>query len=193
MPTPQPSIQSSVDLLLSPSGRAIAEAMENELLQAIQHHLNQERQAHVAYFAAAIWCAERELRGFASYFSEESKNEHIHAEKFSEYLISRGQTIQLDSLERPKQSWISIEDIMATSFLMESDLTTSLQQLYAMAERNSDIRTTVFLDPMIEKQNQAEHEFAHLLGRVRFAENHPSALLIIDNELNQGKHQPAQL
>ena len=78
----------------------------------------------------------------------------------AEYLISRGQTIQLDSLERPKQSWISIEDIMATSFLMESDLTTSLQQLYAMAERNSDIRTTVFLDPMIEKQNQAEHDFA---------------------------------
>ena len=68
----------------SPCGRAIAEAMENELLQAIQHHLNKERQAHVAYFAAAIWCAERiELRGFASYFSEESKNEHIHAEKFS--------------------------------------------------------------------------------------------------------------
>ena len=41
---------------------------------------------------------------------------------------------------------------MATSFLLECDLTTSLQQLYAMAERASDNRTTVFLDPIIEQQ-----------------------------------------
>ena len=51
-----------------------------------------------------------------------------------------------------------------------------------MAERESDIRTTVFLDPIIELQLQSEHEFAHLLGRVRFADHQAAALLIIDNE-----------
>ena len=51
-----------------------------------------------------------------------------------------------------------------------------------MAERESDIRTTVFLDPIIELQLQSEHEFAHLLGRVRFADRQAAALLIIDNE-----------
>ena len=39
---------------------------------------------------------------------------------------------------------------------------------------------------MIEGQTQSEHEFAHLLGRVRFADNQ-LALLLIDNELDQGK------
>ena len=62
-----------------------------------------------------------------------------------------------------------------------------------MAERASDVRTTVFLDPMIDKQVQAENEFAHLLGRVRFADNQPSVILIIDNELNEGQHHPATL
>ena len=82
---------------------------------------------------------------------------------------------------------------MTTSFQMEVDVTASLQQLYALAERSSDTRTTVFLDPMIESQTQSEHEFAHLLGRTRFADNQAAALLLIDNELDQGKFQPASL
>ena len=171
----------------------MAESMDDELLKAIQQHLNMERQAHTEYFAAAIWFAERELPGFARFFREESQGEHTHAAKFGEYLIARGQTVELHQIESPRQSWATPEEVMATSFLMESDVTTSLHQLYAMAERSSDMRTTVFLDPMIEDQTQSENEFAYLLGRVKFAANQPSALLIIDNELNEGTHQPAAL
>jgi ferritin len=46
---------------------------------------------------------------------------------------------------------------------------------------------------MVDQQTQAENEFAYLLGRVRFAGDDKSALLIIDNELYQGQHQPAAL
>ena len=113
--------------------------------------------------------------------------------KFADFLIARGQTVELHDLPAPQQQWTMPIDLMATSFQMEVDVTTSLQQLYAFAERSSDTRTTVFLDPMIEKQTQSEHEFAHLLGRVRFADNQASALLLIDNELELGKFQPASM
>ena len=187
------SLATASSVKTGPVGRAMAESMDLELLKAIQQHLNMERQAHTAYFAAAIWFAERELPGFAQYFREESQSEHNHAAKFGEYLIARGQTVELHQIESPRQTWATPEEVMATSFLMESDVTTSLHQLYAMAERSSDMRTTVFLDPMIEDQTQSEHEFAYLLGRGKFAANQPSALLIIDNELNEGKHEPAAL
>ena len=109
------------------------------------------------------------------------------------FLIARGQTVELHDLPAPKQQWTMPVDLMETSFQMEVDVTSSLQQLYTFAERFSDTRTTVFLDPMIEKQTQSEHEFAHLLGRVRFADHQAAALLLIDNELDQGKHQPATI
>merc|ERR1719379_1324673 len=172
-----PSIQAG------PSGRAVAEQMNTELLSAFQHHLNMERQAHTVYFAAALWCAERELRGFTQFFRNESLSELQHSAKFADFLIARGQSVELHELPAPQQQWTMPVDLMATS----------LQQLYAFAERSSDTRTTVFLDPMIEKQTQSEHEFAHLLGRVRFADNQASALLLIDNELEQGKFQPVSL
>ena len=176
-----------------PSGRAVAEVIAPDLLNAIQDHLNMERQAHASYFAAAIWFAERELRGFSRFFRDESSSEHEHAAKFAEYIIARGQSVSLKAVEAPLQVWESPADVMASAFQMEVDVTSSLQQLYSMAERVTDTRTTVFLDPMVEMQTQSEHEFAHLLGRVKFADNQAAALLLIDNELDQGNNKPASL
>ncbi len=167
-----------------PAGRAMAEPMQVELVEALHQHLTMERNASVQYFAISLWFAERELRGFSKFFNDEAQNEQEHASKFSEYLIARGQSVVLEDLKSPIQSWQDIEEIFSASFLMEADVTTSLHQLYATAERDSDYRTTVFLDPVVEGQTSSEDEFAYLLGRVKFAQNQPSALLIIDSELN---------
>lgn len=183
----------SEQIATGPAGRPMAEPFSEDLLKALQEHLNLERKAHIAYFAAAIWCAERELKGFSKFFNAESKDEHEHAAHIGDYLISRGQTVELHQFDAPSQRWDTAADLMASSFLMETDVTTSLQQIYALAERSSDTRTTVFLDPLIDQQTKAEHQFAHLLGRVRFADQQAAAMLLIDQELHQGQSQPAKL
>jgi len=167
--------------------------MESGLVEALQQHLTMERQASAAYFAMAIWFAERELRGFTHFFKHEAQSEQEHAARFADYLIARGQSVVLQELGAPRQSWTSAEEIMAASFLMEADVSASLQQLYVMAERASDLRTTVFLDPIVDAQVESENGFAHLLGRVRFTQGQPAAMLIIDGELSDGKHSPAKL
>jgi ferritin len=176
-----------------PAGRALAQPMEAALVEALQNHLTMERQASAAYFAMAIWFAERELRGFSHFFKHEAHSEQEHAATFADYLIARGQTVQLQDLSAPRQQWSTPEQIRAASFQMEADVTASLQQIYAMAERASDLRTTVFLDPIVDAQVDAENEFAHLLGRVRFCQGQPAALLIVDGELSDDKHSPAKL
>jgi ferritin len=176
-----------------PAGRAMAQPMDAALLEGLQGHITMERQASAAYFAMALWFAERELRGFAHFFKHEAAGEQAHAATVADYLIARGQTVVLQDVTAPRQDWGSAEEILAASFQMEADVTTSLQQLYALAERASDTRTTVFLDPMIDGQVAAEHQFAHLLGRVRFCQGQPAALLIVDGELSDGQHDPAKL
>ena len=187
------SQSSSIDVRTGPSGRAVAQPMEAALVEVLQQHLTMERQASAAYFAMAIWFAERELRGFSQFFRQEAANEQEHAAKFADYLIARGQTVVLQDVVAPRQIWSSPEDILGASFQMESDVTTSLQQIYGMAERCGDVRSTTFLDPLVDGQVDSENQFAHLLGRVRFAQNQPAALLIIDGELSDGKHSPAPL
>ncbi len=176
-------IKNSLNIATGPSGRAMAEPMAQDLLEMFQQHLTMERNASAQYFAISNWFLERELRGFSSFFKKESEDEQKHATKFAEYLIARGQSPLLQQLPQPQNEWLSIEEIFSASFQMEADVTTSLHQLYSIAERSSDVRTTVFLDPTIETQTESEDDFAYLLGRVKFSENQPSALLIIDGEL----------
>ena len=103
--------------------------------------------------------------------------------------MARGQSVLLENLPSPKQDFQSVEEVVKYSFQMEADVTTSLHQLYSIAERSSDIRTTdirttVYLDQVIEDQISSEDEFAYLLGKITFANEDPSAIFIIDNELN---------
>tara|TARA_B100001250_G_C19778920_1_gene780918 strand:+ start:843 stop:1397 length:555 start_codon:yes stop_codon:yes gene_type:complete len=173
----------SISIQKGPSGRAMSQPMEEGLVEAFFQHLSMERNANAQYFAISIWFALKEFRGFSSFFNNESQSEIQHAMNFANYLIARGQNVKLNEISEPRQHWDSIEDAISFSFQMEADVTSSLHQLYSMAERSCDTRTNVFLDPVIESQTKAEDEFAHLLGRVNFANNQPSALFIIDSDL----------
>jgi len=175
------------------SGRAMAQAMEPDLLAGLQQHLTMEREAQIAYTAMALWSAERELRGFVEHFKQEAADEQQHAALFADYLLSRSQSVVLEALPAPRQQWSGVEEILSAVFAMEADVTTSLHQLYALAERHGDLRTTVFLDPLIQGQIAAEHHAAHLLGRVRLGQGDNTALLVIDGELSAGNSQPASL
>ena len=63
-----------------------------------------ERQAsHRVLHAAALWCAERELRGFSKFFRDESLSELEHSAKFADFLIARGQSVELHELPAPQQ------------------------------------------------------------------------------------------
>ena len=168
-----------------PSGRAVSQEIENDLLDNILQHLTMERNANVQYFSMSLWFQERDLNGFSSFFLKESKDELEHAYKFTDYLIARGQNVDLQALSKPQQEWESIQDLIAYAFNMEADLTISLQQLYAISERTSDIRTNVFLDPIVESQIKSEDEFAHILGKVKFSGENPSAILIVDEYLSR--------
>ena len=182
---PESSLQFSQSLKFGSSGRAIAQEIDGSLLENLFEHLTMERNANVQYFSMSLWFKERELRGFSSFFLKESKDELEHAYKFTDYLIARGQNVDLDGLSKPIQKWQSIQDLIAYAFNMEADLTISLQQLYAISERTSDIRTNVFLDPIVESQIKSEDEFAHILGKVKFSGENPSALLIVDEYLSR--------
>ena len=178
-------LKMSTEVNFGKTGRAVAQEVDKDLLDNLYHHLTMERNANVQYYAMSLWFQERDLSGFSSFFLNESKDEMQHAYNFSDYLIARGQRVDLHELTKPIQDWQSLNDVISYAFNMEADLTSSLQQLYFIAERCSDTRTSVFLDPIMENQIKSEDEFAHILAMVRFSSEQPSAILIIDKELSK--------
>ena len=101
-----------------PSGRAVAQPIDNSLLDNLFEHLTMERYANVQYFSMYLWFQERDLNGFASHFLSESQGEMQHAQKFADYLIARGQSVKLDEISSPIQTWDSREELISYSFNM---------------------------------------------------------------------------
>ena len=46
---------------------------------------------------------------------------------------------------------------------------------------------------MVQSQIEAENQAAHLLGRVRYSQNEPAAMLVIDGELSANHRAPASV
>lgn len=163
--------------------RPVAQEMEAELHQGLCNHLQMELMASYTYFSLAVWFTQRELNGFAAFATAESDGERAHAGLFVDYLVARSQPVELTALPQPRQTWTHVEDVLMSAFEMEAEVTTSLQQLYSLAERCGDYRSSIFLDPMIKSQVDAESEVAHLLAQVRHCGTDFGALMILDQSL----------
>jgi ferritin len=163
--------------------RPVAQPMESELHIGLCNHLQMELTASYTYWSLAIWFTQRELNGFAAYARAESDGERGHAGLFVDYLVARAQPVDLAPLPQPRQEWTNVEDVLISVFEMETEVTTSLQNLYSLAERCGDYRTSIFLDPMIKSQVDAENEVGHLLARVRHCGTDFGALMILDQSL----------
>ena len=111
---------SKLNISTSPAGRAIAQPMDSTLVELLYQHVTIERNASAQYFAISLWFAERDLLGFAKFFKEESFDELEHASNFANYLILRGQTVQLQELSAPKQKWDSIDEVIEWMKQMET-------------------------------------------------------------------------
>ena len=72
----QLATSSSIILNLGPSGRAVAQPIDVDLLEALYQHTSLERVSSAQYLSMSLWCLERELRGFSSFFKKESLLEH---------------------------------------------------------------------------------------------------------------------
>ena len=134
----QSATSTSLGVNIGPSGRAIAQPMDVDLIEALCQHTSLERVSSAQYLAMSLWFLERELRGFSSYFKNESLSEQEHGFNFAKYMIARGQTVELEEVTKPIQEWNTVQELISLSFQMEADVTTSVQQLYSMAERAND-------------------------------------------------------
>ena len=69
----------------------------------------------------------------------------------------------------------------------EQEVTASINNLYAMAEKAKDRPATVMLQWFVTEQMEEEAAARALLGRIRLAGNSGVGLLMIDQELSSGK------
>ena len=172
--------------------------MNSDLLNGLNEHLKLEFRASHEYLAMAIWLAEHDLPGFSKWMRQQSSDELMHAQRIIDHLVERDQKVVLPAVGAPPTGWASAEALCDHVLKNEQEVTASINNLYAMAEKTKDRPATVMLQWFVTEQMEEEAAARAVLGRIRLAGNSGVGLLMIDQELvdrpragHAGRRRPA--
>jgi ferritin len=161
--------------------------MDADLHKGLNEHLALEFRASHEYHAMSVWLSANDLPGFAKWMQQQSADELVHAQKIIDHLLERDETVELPGLDKPPSSWTSAEALCAHVLENEKEVTASIHDLYAMAERAKDRGAVVMLQWFVNEQMEEEAAARAVLGRIRLAGGTGVGMLMVDQELASGK------
>jgi ferritin len=161
--------------------------MQTELLKGLNEHLKLEFRASHEYLAMSIWLAEHDLPGFAKWMRQQSSDELLHAQRIIDHLVERDQKVVLPAIAAPPANWASALELCEHVLRNEQEVTASINDVYADAEKTKDRGAVILLQWFVSEQMEEEAAARAVLGRIRLAGNSGLGLLMVDQELASGR------
>lgn len=157
--------------------------MPDELASAVNDQITMEMASSVAYLQMSAHFEAENLTGMASWMRMQAEEEKDHAHRFMDFVLDRGNSVKLGSIQAPESSFESVEHVFKTALEQEQTVTKAIHDIYRLASDKGDLASFPFLQEFIAEQNEEEATVETILERVRLAGGESSAILLLDREL----------
>jgi ferritin len=158
--------------------------LSERLITLINDQINYEFYSEHAYLAAAAYCADQDLEGFANFFRVQAEEERFHAMKFFDFVVEMSARVRISSSPEPRNDFESILDVFKASLDYEK---TNTKNIYAIADAAMDERNHAaisFLKWFIDEQVEEEALMNSLIKKLERIGNDSAALYMLDTELS---------
>ena len=159
--------------------------IQPSVLVEIQRQMNHEYGAAHAYTALAMWCDDRNLKGFARFFHKQSDEEREHAPRFADHLLNRGASPELAALPAPRTKFESPLEVAEHARTMEQLNTKGIHQVYEAAIKAGDLQAQVALQWFINEQVEEEAWCDEMLDRVEATSGSAIGLMALDRHIER--------
>lgn len=163
-------------------------AISEKMVKSLNEQMNVEFFASYKYLAISAYFESISLKGFASWFSVQSREEQMHAMKIFRYLLDRDAAIKLLPIEEPPQKFSSPVDAFQKALQGEQHVTKCIDALVGLAIDEKDNATRIFLQWFINEQVEEEALVRDILAQVEMVKDSGEGLFLLDREL--GKRTP---
>lgn len=143
--------------------------LDPKVLTELNRQINQELSAAQSYLALSLWCADENLKGFASYFAKQSAEEHAHALRISDHLMDRNVVPELAAIPAPKQKFKSLLEVAQQAQTLEHDNTQGISAVYEAALAAKDYAAQILMHWFINEQVEEEAWCLEMVERVQAA------------------------
>ena len=157
--------------------------MNKKLLEEMNLQINKEIFSGYLYLAIAAYFEDQNLGGFAHWMRVQAEEELEHGMKFLDFLVERGEKVELLEIEKPGSDFTSPTEVFSKVLEHEQYVTSRINLLYELAENEKDYATQVFLNWFVDEQVEEEKNASEILGYLKQVGESGNALLMLDQRL----------
>lgn len=136
--------------------------ISENLQKALNAQIKAELDSAYLYLGMANWLQGKNFSGMAHWFRVQAKEEQEHAMKIHDYLIERGVTPVLLSLDAPKANWNGVADVFKEAYEHECAITKMIYDLVDMATADKDYASISMLQWFVDEQVEEEAKSCEL-------------------------------
>ena len=159
----------------------IADAIQAEF----NRHIQFEMASSHLYLSMAAWCETQGLPGFGNWMRRQAEEEHQHALRFFDFLLTRGGTVRLGGIEAPDQVWTSPLAVFEAAQQHEAEVTQRINALVDVVMEARDHAANAFLQWFVNEQVEEEASVGDVVNRLRLVGQEGRGILLVDQELQQ--------
>jgi len=164
--------------------------IKKRVLDALNSQLNAELYSAYLYLSMEAYFESIDLSGFANWMRAQAQEELTHAMKFYDYIVQRGERVDLISIDEPQKEWDSPLAVFEHVYEHEKKVTGLINDLVDISVAESDHATTNFLQWYVAEQVEEEESASGVLQRVKLTADSPGGLFMLDTELGQRVFNP---
>lgn len=156
------------------------------LLAKFDAQITLEFASELAYRQLAIEMDVQDLPGMALWLRHQADEEVVHANKFIDHVVDRGNRPSIATVPAPDiPAGASPAEVFAAALAHEQRVSASIRDLYRAVEAEGDIDARPLLNWFVEEQIEEEATVSVILARINLVGNDGPGLLRLDAELGQ--------
>ena len=158
--------------------------LTGKLMEAINDQVTLEMEAAVVYRQLAIEMEVIDLPGIAAWLRHQADEEIVHANKFIDHVLDRGNHPVIGTVPAPDVPvGASPAQVFAAALHHEEVVSESIRNLVRAADAEGDIDSRPLLNWFVEEQIEEESTVKEILARINLVGDDGPGLLRLDADL----------
>lgn len=164
--------------------------VSKELETAINKQINAEFWSAYLYLSMSAHFSHKGLPGFANWFKVQFQEEQDHALKLMNYLIAKGNSVELKPIDKVDTSWESLLKAFEVTLEHEKIVTSLINNLVSIARRENDYASENMLQWFVNEQVEEEETAQALIDSLKLIGSNGFGIYTMDKELAQRSYTP---
>ncbi|NQU51222.1 MAG: ferritin [Bacteroidetes bacterium] len=159
--------------------------LKEKMLKVLNEQINAEQYSAMLYLAMSAYFNDKGLPGFANWMYVQYQEESSHANKFFNYVVERGEKVELGAIKQVPTTWEGIIDVYEATLEHEQMVTGLINNLMDVAVAESDHAAQSFLRWFVDEQVEEEANVQQILDTLKLIDGQGNGIFLLDREMRQ--------